>query len=142
METREHVTRKFRDIDEDKLMELAYGYCDDCMAGKKEVATGSGKIVEIRDRHVPTIDYFLDHWLRKHNFEFYQRMNLWKIRQDPTHPYYEITTHIVAMFKSLATDIVANEGKAIFYAKNALGMTDRQQTENTNIDTITIKYES
>jgi hypothetical protein len=142
MEIREQVTNKFKDIDQEKLMELAYAYCDDCMAGKKEVATGSGKIVEIRDRYVPTIDYFLDHWLRKHNFEFYRRMNLWKIRQDPSHPYYEITTHIVSMFKSLATDIVANEGKAIFYAKNALGMTDRQQTENTNIDTITIKYES
>jgi hypothetical protein len=69
-------------------------------------------------------------------------MQLWTIRQDPTHPYYELVTHIVSMFKSLAVDIVANEGKAIFYAKNALGMTDKAMTENTNIDTITIKYES
>jgi hypothetical protein len=142
MEIRESTTRKFRDIDEDKLLELAYAYCDDCMAGTKEVATGSGKIVSIRDRFVPTIDYFLHHWLRKHEFEFYTRMGLWKVRQDPTHPYHDISNKIVDMFKALATDIVANEGKAIFYAKNALGMTDRAQTENTNIDTITIKYES
>lgn len=139
---REHTTRKFKDIDEEKLMALAYAYCDDCMKGKKEVATGSGKIVEIRDRFVPTIDYFLHHWLRQNEFEFYTRMGLWKVRQDPTHPYYDISNKIVDMFKALATDIVANEGKAIFYAKNALGMTDRAQTENTNIDTITIKYES
>jgi len=139
---REHTTRKFKDIDQDEMLELAYAYCDNCMSGKKEVATGSGKIVEIRDRYVPTIDYFLDHWLRVHNKEFYKRMNLWKIRQDPTHPYYELVTHIVSMFKSLAIDIVANEGKAIFYAKNALGMTDRATTENTNVETITIKYES
>ena len=141
MDIREQKTNKFKEIDEDKLMELAYAYCDDCMAGKKEVATGSGKIVEIRDRHVPTIDYFLDHWLRRHDFDFYTRMGLWKIRQDPGHPYHAACTKIVAMFKSLATDIVANEGKAIFYAKNALGMTDRAQTENTNIESITIKYE-
>lgn len=139
---REHTTRKFKDIDKDEMLNLAYAYCDNCMLGKKEVATGSGKIVEIRDRYVPTIDYFLDHWLRLHNKEFYHRMQLWTIRQDPTHPYYELVTHIVSMFKSLAVDIVANEGKAIFYAKNALGMTDKAMTENTNIDTITIKYES
>ena len=29
------------------------------------------------------------------------------------------------MFTALATDIVANEGKGIFYAKNKLGMADR-----------------
>ena len=142
MEIRESVTRKFKDIDEEKLMELAFAYCDNCMEGQKQVATGSGKIVEIRDRFVPTIDYFLDHWLRKHDFEFYTKMGLWKVRQDHTHPYHEVANRIVFMFKSLAIDIVANEGKAIFYAKNALGMTDRAITENTNIDTITIKYES
>jgi hypothetical protein len=142
MEIREHVTRKFKDVDEDKLMDLAFAYCDNCMEGQKQVATGSGKIVEIRDRFVPTVDYFLDHWLRKHDFEFYTKMGLLKVRQDPTHPYHEVDNRIVSMFKSLAIDIVANEGKAIFYAKNALGMTDRAMTENTNIDTITIKYES
>ena len=76
---REHTTRKFKDIDKDEMLNLAYAYCDDCMGGKKEVATGSGKIVEIRDRYVPTIDYFLDHWLRRHNKEFYHRMQLWTI---------------------------------------------------------------
>jgi hypothetical protein len=38
------------------------------------------------------------------------------------------------MFKCLAKDIVANEGKGIFYAKNALGMHDRQQLETRNVD--------
>jgi hypothetical protein len=33
--------------------------------------------------------------------------------------------NIEGMFTALATDIVANEGKGIFYAKNKLGMTDR-----------------
>ena len=38
------------------------------------------------------------------------------------------------LFKSLAADIVANEGKGIFYAKNRLGMHDRQQLETRSVD--------
>ncbi len=37
-------------------------------------------------------------------------------------------------FKALAQDIVANEGKGIFYAKNRLGMHDRQQVETKTVD--------
>jgi hypothetical protein len=33
--------------------------------------------------------------------------------------------NIEGYFNALAIDIVANEGKGIFYAKNKLGMTDR-----------------
>jgi hypothetical protein len=36
-----------------------------------------------------------------------------------------------ALFTALATDIVANEGKGIFYAKNKLGMTDKQQVDGS-----------
>jgi hypothetical protein len=38
---------------------------------------------------------------------------------------------IDALFTALATDIVANEGKGIFYAKNKLGMTDKQQVDGS-----------
>ena len=38
------------------------------------------------------------------------------------------------LFKSLAADIVANEGKGIFYAKNRLGMHDRQHLETRSVD--------
>jgi hypothetical protein len=41
-------------------------------------------------------------------------------------------------FQSLAADIVANEGKGIFYAKNKLGWTDKIQNENTNISILNI----
>ena len=37
-------------------------------------------------------------------------------------------------FDSLARDIVGNEGKGIFYAKNKLGMHDRQQVETKNVE--------
>ena len=142
MMTREHVTRKFREINMEDFIKLVNDYCDYCINSTKEVATGSGKIVQVRERHLPTTNYFLYHWLRMHHFDFYTKMNVWKIKQDPTHPYHAVIMETDDKFKALATDIVANEGKGIFYAKNALGMTDRAQTENTNIETITIKYES
>jgi len=41
---------------------------------------------------------------------------------------------ITAKFNSLARDIVANEGKGIFYAKNALNMHDKQHIENKQVD--------
>jgi hypothetical protein len=37
-------------------------------------------------------------------------------------------------FQALAVDIVANEGKGIFYAKNKLGMTDKVDSRNENIN--------
>ena len=41
---------------------------------------------------------------------------------------------ITAKFNSLARDIVANEGKGIFYAKNALNMHDKQHIESKQVD--------
>lgn len=42
------------------------------------------------------------------------------------------------LFLALAGDIVANEGKGIFYAKNKLGWTDKLQTENTNVSILNV----
>jgi hypothetical protein len=46
----------------------------------------------------------------------------------------ETIKKIDELFKALASDIVANEGKGIFYAKNRLGMHDRQQVETRTVD--------
>jgi hypothetical protein len=45
------------------------------------------------------------------------------------HPLSDTIKSIDSQFKSLAEDIVANEGKGIFYAKNRLGMSDRVDTK-------------
>jgi hypothetical protein len=37
-------------------------------------------------------------------------------------------------FQALGKDIVANEGKGIFYAKNKFGMHDRQQVETKVVE--------
>jgi hypothetical protein len=126
-----------------ELEQLAYNYIDDCMNFKKEHPTASGRLVQINDRQIPTIDYFLRIWIPMKGQPTINRSTYYRWLNDIDNPdKCNTIKSIEGIFKALATDIVANEGKAIFYAKNALGMTDRAVTENTNIDTITIKYES
>lgn len=128
------MANQHKNIDVDKLIQLASDYCDFCIESTKEVATGSGKIVDIKERHIPTVNYFLLHWLRRNHFEFYKRSNFYKAIREEDHPLSHTIKSIDEDFRSLATDIVANEGKGIFYAKNRLGMHDKQHIENKTVD--------
>lgn len=127
------MANKHKDIDKDELLEMAYRYCDFCIASTKEIATNSG-VKQVRERHIPTVSYFLLHWLRREQFEFYKRTNWYDAIKDETHPLSNTIKGIDELFNSLARDIVANEGKGIFYAKNKLGMHDRQQLETRNVE--------
>jgi len=127
------VANTYRNIDADKLNELAETYCDECIDAIKQIATNSGKVLDVKERHLPTIDYFLKHWLRRKHNEFWQtnlKSSQWyNAQSDSAHPLSDTIKGITSDFHALSKDIVANEGKGIFYAKNALGMTDR--TEQT-----------
>lgn len=122
------MSRQYRQIDEEKLLEWANKYIDDCINHSKEVATASG-VKLIKERHLPTINYFLMIWLPRQNFEFYNREHYYDILKDAKHPCHKVANHIDEMFRALAADVVANEGKGIFYAKNLLGWTDRAKNE-------------
>lgn len=130
------MANKHRDIDIDKLKEYALEYCDECIDNTNEVATSSGKILEIRNRHLPTIGYFLLHWIRRQHPDFYMlgKSQFYLALRDSTHPLSDTIKEIDDDFRQLATDIVANEGKGIFYAKNRLGMHDKQHIENKTVD--------
>jgi hypothetical protein len=110
-----------------KALEVyAQRYIDVCINHTKEVATGSGKIVELKERHIPTIAYFLNIWLPRNLGETITRETYYqwlKNEQDTVKA--DTIKKIDDEFKSLAGDIVANEQKGIFYAKNKLGWTDR-----------------
>jgi hypothetical protein len=129
---------KIKVIDTDKLMELANEYIEHCLNSTKEYPTARGA-VEVKERHLPTIKYFLYIWLRINDFDFYKKTEWYEAINNTEHPYHLVTKKIDDSFRALATDIVANEGKGIFYAKNYLGMTDKVITENTNNNTHTIK---
>lgn len=127
---------KYRDINQDRLKELAEAYCDECITHTKEYMTNSGKAYSQEDRYIPTVEYFIYHWLRRNHKEFYDNMlkrsQFYKAMKEEEHPLSDTIKNIRELFDGVAVDIVANEGKGIFYAKNRLGMTDRMQTENTN----------
>jgi hypothetical protein len=127
------MANKHRDIDKDELLQMAYNYCDYCIASTKEIATNSG-VKQVKERHIPTVSYFLLHYLRREHFDFYQRTNWYDAMKDETHPLSNTIKGIDNDFNALARDIVANEGKGIFYAKNKLGMHDRQQVETRNVE--------
>lgn len=117
------------------LEELAYIYIEECLSNRKEMISNRGDIVLVSDRHIPTIDYFLRIWIplvRKeksiHRDTYYTWLNSDdKLKSDTI-------KKIDELFKGLARDIVANEGKGIFYAKNALGMHDKQHLEQKNVE--------
>jgi hypothetical protein len=117
-----------KDIDQERLLEWADEYIDYCLNSTKEVATGAGVKI-IRERHLPTISFFLLIWLPRQGFEFYSRATYYEVLNREDHPCYKITKQIDELFRALAADVVANEGKGIFYAKNLLGWTDRAKNE-------------
>jgi hypothetical protein len=113
-----------------ELEQLAYNYIDECINFKKEHPTASGKIVLMLDRQIPTIDYFLRIWIPMKGQPTINRSTYYRWLNDSEN-FEKCNTikSIEGIFKALAVDIVANEGKGIFYAKNRLGMTDKAINE-------------
>jgi hypothetical protein len=116
-------------ISPDELEELSYKYLEECMNFKKEHPTASGRLVHITDRQIPTIDYFLRIWIPKQDKPTICRKTYYNWLNGEDELKLHTIKNIEGIFKALATDIVANEGKGIFYAKNRLGMTDKAQNE-------------
>jgi hypothetical protein len=113
-----------------ELEQLAYNYIDECINFKKEHPTASGKIVLMLDRQIPTIDYFLRIWIPIKGQPTINRSTYYRwLNETDNHEKCNTIKSIEGVFKALATDIVANEGKGIFYAKNRLGMTDKALNE-------------
>lgn len=114
-------------------------YLAECLSHTKQHATGSGKVVDVMDRHIPTVDYFLNIWLGIVNKETISRQTWYRWLRDEGNSEEEqlksdTIKRITTRFNALARDIVANEGKGIFYAKNALNMHDKQHIENKTVD--------
>jgi hypothetical protein len=99
-------------------------YIEECSSHKKETLSNKGEIIMVMDRHIPTIDYFLRIWIpiiRKEKGIDPSTWYNWLNGEDKDKLKFETIKKIDELFKGLASDIVANEGKGIFYAKNRLG---------------------
>lgn len=114
-----------------KLPEYANQYIEVCLGHTKEVATGSGKIVEVKERHIPTIAFFLNIWLPRNVGDTIVRNTYYDWLKGDCELKKDTIKKVDDLFQSLAADIVANEGKGIFYAKNKLGWTDKQTQDLT-----------
>lgn len=121
------------EITPEQLEQLAFQYIKECINNRREQATPSGKVVMIKDRHLPTIAYFLKIWLPIQGKPTLCRQTFYNWLKCEDISIMDTIKNIEGMFNALAIDIVANEGKGIFYAKNKLGMTDK--VEQNNIDT-------
>jgi hypothetical protein len=122
----------------ENLPEYANQYIDICLTHTKEVATGSGKIVEQKERHIPTIAFFLNIWLPRNVGDSIARKTYYEWLKGNCELKSNTIKKIDDLFLALAGDIVANEGKGIFYAKNKLGWTDKLQTENRDVSILNI----
>jgi len=122
----------------ENLPEYANQYIDICLTHTKEVATGSGKIVEQKERHIPTIAFFLNIWMPRNVGDSIARKTYYEWLKGNCELKSNTIKNIDDLFLALAGDIVANEGKGIFYAKNKLGWTDKLQTENRDVSILNI----
>lgn len=124
--------RTIKDMNDmiDNLRDYAEDYIEQCLDSKKQVATSKGA-VDIKYRHVPTIEFFLNIWLPRNvgNTITKQTYYRWLRGEDDVKK--SIIKDIDEQFKALAGDIVANEGNGVFYAKNKLGWSDKMQSDST-----------
>jgi hypothetical protein len=118
----------------DRLEDLAWDYVQECLSHCKEVVTNKGEIVYVQDRMIPTIDYFLHIWIPlKLDLKLIARRT-WYDWLRSNRPVSLTIKNIDDEFISLGKDVVDNEGKGIFYAKNKFGMHDKQHIENKNVE--------
>ena len=118
----------------DQLEDLAFKYVQECLNNTKPHVAGNGKVIDVPDRHIPTIDYFLRIWIPiQLGMELMYRRTWYRWLNEES-PKSLTIKNINDEFVALGKDIVANEGKGIFYAKNKFGMHDRQHIENKNVE--------
>ena len=113
------------EITPEQLEQYAWTYINECIENKREHPTASGKVVLLTERHLPTIAYFLMIWLPLKGLPTLCRTTYYNWLKSDDDEVMNTIKNIEGMFSALAIDIVANEGKGIFYAKNKLGMTDK-----------------
>lgn len=123
-------------ITAEELEQLAWTYAIECTNHKKDHPTASGKVVQILDRKLPTINYFLRIWIPLTGKPTISRTTYYNWLNGNNQEKLDTIKRIEGVFKALAIDIVANEGKGIFYAKNKLDMNDQNNNNYLNIELV------
>ena len=131
-------------IEPQELESLAWQYINECISNTKEHPTASGKLVNIKQRMIPTISYFLKIWIPLIGSPTISRATYYNwLNQSKDINKLDSIELIGGLFEALAIDIVANEGIGIFYAKNKLGFSDKIEQKNNDRFTpieLVVKY--
>ena len=131
-------------IEPQELESLAWQYLTECLENTKLQPTASGKLVNIKDRLIPTISYFLKIYIPLKGSPTISRASYYNwLKNDNNPDKLDTIESIGGLFEALAIDIVANEGKGIFYSKNKLNFSDKIEQKNNERFTpieLVVKY--
>ena len=110
-------------ITHSELLEYAWDYINYCENYTIEKMSASGRVVQIKERKIPVISYFLKVWLPINKQATISRSTFYNWVSDDTNL---DTKEVEGLFNSLTTDIIANalSTKGQFYAKNKLNWSD------------------
>lgn len=111
----------------ENLPKLAWEYVEECKNHTRQKLANTGEVIDVADRHIPTVQYFLRIWIPSKGMDSLGRTQWYEWLRNEDEAKANTIKEITDIFDCLATDIVANEGKGIFYAKNKLGMTDKTE---------------
>ena len=110
-------------ITHSELLEYAWDYIEYCENYTIEKMSASGRVVQIKERKIPVISYFLKVWLPMNKQATISRSTFYNWMSDDSKL---DTKEVEGLFNSLTTDIIANalSTKGQFYAKNKLNWSD------------------
>ena len=110
-------------ITHSELLEYAWDYIEYCENYTIEKMSASGRVVQVKERKIPVISYFLKVWLPMNKQATISRSTFYNWMSDDSNL---DTKEIEGLFNSLTTDIIANalSTKGQFYAKNKLNWSD------------------
>lgn len=128
-------------IEAEEFQNLAWQYVQECEENTNEKMSSTGKVLHVRERKIPTINYFLLIWLSKKGKPTISRSTFYrwlKSHKDgnetpnETGGIYEAIFNTKRMFDAVAVDILANDNKgntSALYAKNYLKWSESNKTE-------------
>lgn len=110
-------------ITHSELLEYAWDYINYCENYTIEKMSASGRVVQIKERKIPVISYFLKIWLPMNKQATISRSTFYNWISDDTNL---DSKEVEGLFNSLTTDIIANalNTRGQFYAKNKLNWSD------------------
>ena len=118
-----------------ELENLAWLYVQDCENHTIQKIAPSGKVVNIIERKIPTVNYFLRIWIPAKGKPTISRTTYYRWLNSPDAETKVTLNAVEGLLEALATDVIANSSnnRGNFYARNKLGWRDQPTVINTEV---------